>query len=252
MRLRAGEEERFRILDSGRRFAIYLTNVLMAEALPRCGVSGSDAGGSSGAEIPLRPGRYSDVHDLAIITVTMESRWMRSLLPTVFDHVGEISVDVVVVDNDSKDGTAELVANQFPEARTLWSANHGFGYANNRGLMTCNARYVLFLNPDTEIIDGTFADLVRLMDERPNVGLVGCRQIIAEDGSLCPTGRYFPERAPSAWRCRDRRAACRGVRVGSVSVSSTCAGYDARVRLRLDDGLVYARASRGARKCRLV
>jgi GT2 family glycosyltransferase len=51
---------------------------------------------------------------------------------------------------------------------------------------------VLFLNPDTEILDGTFANLVRLMDERPTVGLVGCRQIISEDMSLCFTGRYFP------------------------------------------------------------
>ena len=133
------------------------------------------------------------MHDLAIITIsTNESHWIRALLPTVFDHIGEISADVVVVDNDSRDGTAELVANEFPEARTVWSANHGFGHANNRALMTCNARYVLFLNPDTEIIDGTFADLVALMDARPTVGLVGCRQIIDEDGSLCPTAYYFP------------------------------------------------------------
>ena len=90
------------------------------------------------------------------------------------------------------DGIADIVANEFPRARTIWSANHGFGHGNNRALMTTNARYVLFLNPDTEIIEGNFAELVRLMDERPSVGLVGCRQIIAEDGSLCMTGRYFP------------------------------------------------------------
>ena len=137
-------------------------------------------------------GRYFAMNDLAIITVTMKSHWLRALLPTVFDHAGDISTDVVVVDNDSRDGTAELVAEHFPEARTVWSANHGFGYGNNRALMTCNARYVLFLNPDTEILDGTFADLVALMDARPTVGLVGCRQIISEDGSLCPTARYFP------------------------------------------------------------
>jgi N-acetylglucosaminyl-diphospho-decaprenol L-rhamnosyltransferase len=145
------------------------------------------------AQDRARAGRYCDVHDLAIITIsTNESHWVRALLPTVFDHIGEISTDVVVVDNDSHDGTAELVANQFPEARTVWSANHGFGHANNRALMTCNARYVLFLNPDTEITDGTFAELVALMDARPTVGLVGCRQIVNEDGALCPTAYYFP------------------------------------------------------------
>ena len=114
------------------------------------------------------------MHDLAIITVsTNESHWIRPMLPTVFAHMGDIKADVVVVDNDSHDGTADVVATEFPEARTVWSANHGFGHGNNRALMTCNARYVLFLNPDTEILEGSFAELVRLMDERPMVGLVG-------------------------------------------------------------------------------
>jgi GT2 family glycosyltransferase len=137
--------------------------------------------------------RFCGMHDLAIITIsTNESHWIRALLPTVFEHLGDISADVVVVDNDSHDGVADLVAEQFPGARTVWSANHGFGHANNRALMTCNARYVLFLNPDTEIVDGTFADLVALMDARPTLGLVGCRQVINEDGDLCPTAYYFP------------------------------------------------------------
>jgi N-acetylglucosaminyl-diphospho-decaprenol L-rhamnosyltransferase len=132
------------------------------------------------------------VHDLAIITVsTNEAHWIRSCLPTVFDHMGDISGDVVVVDNDSHDETADVVATEFPAARSVWSRNHGFGHANNRALMTCNARYVLFLNPDTEILEGTFAQLVDMMDERPTVGLVGCRQITGE-GRLDETIRYFP------------------------------------------------------------
>ena len=146
------------------------------------------------------------MHDLAIIIVsTNESHWIRALLPTVFAHLGDISADVVVVDNDSRDGIADVVADEFPEARTVWSANHGFGHANNRGLMTCNARYVLFLNPDTEILEGTFAELVRLMDERPTVGLVGCRQIIARGRLAVHDGPLLPERAA---RTR-RRAVCR-------------------------------------------
>jgi hypothetical protein len=73
----------------------------------------------------------------------------------------------------------------------VWSRNHGFGHANNRALMTCNARYVLFLNPDTVIIEGTFAELVRMMDDRPGVGLVGVRQM-TPDGRLDTTIRRFP------------------------------------------------------------
>jgi N-acetylglucosaminyl-diphospho-decaprenol L-rhamnosyltransferase len=132
------------------------------------------------------------IHDLAIIIVsTGEAHWIRRLLPTLFDRVGDIRADVVVVDNGSLDDTAEVVEKEFPSARAVASTNGGFGHANNRALMTCNARYVLFLNPDTEIIEGSFTELVHLLDERPAVGLAGCRQITPTDG-LDMTIRYFP------------------------------------------------------------
>jgi GT2 family glycosyltransferase len=132
------------------------------------------------------------VDDIAIITVsTNEAHWIRPCLTTVFAHLGDIKADVVVVDNESTDGLADMLAEEFPEARVVPSRNHGFSHANNRALMTVDARYVLFLNPDTEIVEGTFAELVRAMDERPTVGLVGVRQITGR-GNLDTTIRYFP------------------------------------------------------------
>jgi GT2 family glycosyltransferase len=146
---------------------------------------------SGGAEAGT-PAQRTVLHDLAIITVsTNESHWVRASLNTVFAHVGDVSVDVVVVDNDSSDGIGDMVATEFPLARVVRSHNHGFSHANNRGLMTCNARYVLFLNPDTEILEGSFAELVRMMDERPRVGLAGARQITGE-GRLDKTIRHSP------------------------------------------------------------
>jgi GT2 family glycosyltransferase len=131
-------------------------------------------------------------HDLAIIIVsTNEARWLTPCLETIFEHAGHLELDVVVADNESTDGTRELVEHEFPRARVVACENRGFAHANNRGLMTTNARYVLFLNPDTEILEGTFEDLVRAMDDRPEVGLVGARQLTA-DGALFPTIRRFP------------------------------------------------------------
>ena len=131
------------------------------------------------------------MHDLAIIIVsTNEGSWLRPCLASVFAHSGDATLDVVVVDNESTDETADVVA-AFPGARLVPSQNRGFSHANNRGLMTCDARYVLFLNPDTEVLEGTFADVVRLLDERPSVGLVGVRQVTA-DGELFPTIRRSP------------------------------------------------------------
>src|SRR4051794_7667901 len=105
------------------------------------------------------------MHDLAIIIVsTNEADWLRACLPTVFAAAGGLDVDVVVVDNDSADGTRALVESEFGQARIVACANHGFPHANNRALMTIDARYVLFLNPDTEVLEGTFAELLERMD----------------------------------------------------------------------------------------
>src|SRR5215467_14417492 len=127
------------------------------------------------------------MHDLAIIIVsTNEAHWLDANLRSVHEHAGELSLDIVVVDNASTDGTAEFVAREFPDARTVRCANHGFPHANNRALMTVDARYVLLLNPDTEILEGNLAELVAELDERPTLGLVGVRQV-GPDGSLHPT-----------------------------------------------------------------
>jgi N-acetylglucosaminyl-diphospho-decaprenol L-rhamnosyltransferase len=132
------------------------------------------------------------VHDLAIIVVsTNEANWLRPCLATVFGRQGDIDLDVVIADNGSRDGTRELVEREFPGARVVTCENRGFAHANNCALTTCNARFVLFLNPDTEIIAGTFAELVETLDARPDVGLAGVKQVTA-DGALWPTIRRFP------------------------------------------------------------
>jgi len=137
-------------------------------------------------------GPTTDQADVAIIIVsTNEAKWLEPALSTVFAHAGAAKLDVVVVDNESSDGTRELVESKFPAARVVDSQNKGFAHANNRGAETCSARYVLFLNPDTEIVDGTFGELAAALDARPDVGMAGVRQLTG-DGTLWPTIRYFP------------------------------------------------------------
>lgn len=130
-------------------------------------------------------------HDLCVIVVSHEGkRWLERALASLFEHAGGVSLDVVVVDNGS-DGSAEYVEERFPAVRVIRCENRGFGHANNRGLETAHARYVLFLNPDTEVLEGTLAGLVAALDARPEIGLVGVRQLRA-DGSLAPSIRRFP------------------------------------------------------------
>jgi N-acetylglucosaminyl-diphospho-decaprenol L-rhamnosyltransferase len=132
------------------------------------------------------------VRELAVIIVTHNSAgWLRPCLSSVYAHAGTAKLDVVVVDNESSDGSAELVEREFPRARVLASANNGFAYGNNRGLETVTAPFVLLLNPDTEIVDGTLGELVDLMQANPALGMAGCRHVNSA-GVVHPTIRRFP------------------------------------------------------------
>lgn len=129
---------------------------------------------------------------LSVIIVSANSAsWLRPCLTTLFARAGKVDLDVVVVAAGCTDDTVALVEREFPRARTISCDNLGFAHANNCGLRTVDADWALFLNPDTEILDGTLADLLERLDSDPTVGLVGVRQITSE-GRVSRTIRRFP------------------------------------------------------------
>lgn len=129
--------------------------------------------------------------DLAVVIVSSNTaHFLPACLGSLFARAGDVELEAVVVCN-ADDGSAELVERDFPSARVVRCENRGFAHGNNRGLLVCDARYVLFLNPDTEILEGTLAELVALLDRRPELGLAGVRQL-TPDGVLYPTIRRFP------------------------------------------------------------
>lgn len=154
----------------------------------------------SAPQAPKAPIRYLCVdpsgtpqspHDLCVIIVSHDGRrWLEGALRSLLEHAGDLRLDVVVVDNGS-DGSADYVEERFEAVRTIRCQNRGFGHANNRALETADARYVLFLNPDTEVLEGSLTTLVGVLDTQPDVGLTGVRQLRA-DGSLAPSIRRFP------------------------------------------------------------
>ena len=83
---------------------------------------------------------------------------------------------VEVVDNASGDGTAEMVAREFPDAiLTVNPDNAGFGRANNPALARGEAPYALVLNPDTRVTPGALDSLLALLEAHPEVGMIGPR-----------------------------------------------------------------------------
>ena len=91
---------------------------------------------------------------------------------------------LIVVDMASNDGTKELVQEKFPEVDVVASKNNlGFAKGNNLARKLVNAEYVLFLNPDTKIVGKVIQNTIRVLDERKDIGAVGCR-VMLPNGKL--------------------------------------------------------------------
>lgn len=105
------------------------------------------------------------------------------------------TLEVIVVDNASADGSREMVRRKHPWARLIVNeVNRGFTQGNNQGLARARSRYTLLLNPDTEVRPGALATMIGWMDEHPKVGALGPR-VFYPDGSVQPTRRRFPSLA---------------------------------------------------------
>lgn len=103
-------------------------------------------------------------------------------------------LEVLVVDNDSADGSVEMLAGEFPQAAVIANReNVGFGRANNQALADCRGRYVLLLNPDTEILDDAVGVMVRYLDSHADVGALGCRLLNSNGTYQRWTAGAFPD-----------------------------------------------------------
>ena len=129
---------------------------------------------------------------VAVVIVSYDVRDLLAGCLTSLDGQGE-SLEVVVVDNASRDGSAEMVAADFPNASLIQNhENRGFGAAANQGIAATVAPYVLSLNPDTVLHPGAISGLIAYLDQHPEVGAVGPK-ILRQDGSLdLASRRSFP------------------------------------------------------------
>jgi hypothetical protein len=141
------------------------------------------AGAASAAGGAAAPGP-----DLSVVVVSWNTRDdLRACLRSTLDGLAGIAGEVIVVDNASSDGSAEMVAAEFPEVRLVRSPeNVGFAGGCNAGLAVAAGRNLLLLNPDTVVVGDVLAATVRYLDDHPEVGALGCR-VLDADGSVSPT-----------------------------------------------------------------
>jgi GT2 family glycosyltransferase len=131
--------------------------------------------------------------DVSVVVVSFNTRdTLRDCLCAVFRSKGDLTLQVIVVDNASTDGSAEMITRDFPQVELIPSeVNLGFGKANNLGFERAQGRYIVLLNSDAFLDERSLALSVAHMDANPAAGLGGGR-LVGRDASFQPSARMFP------------------------------------------------------------
>jgi N-acetylglucosaminyl-diphospho-decaprenol L-rhamnosyltransferase len=132
--------------------------------------------------------------DVTVIVVAHDVREeVLACLASVEEHAESVRAEIVLVDNASRDGTAEAVAEVFPKVEVVSLARNVGVAARNAGLRRARGRLRMFLDSDARLTAGALPELVAYLDAHPEAGLVGPK-LVYEDGTLQLSARRFPPR----------------------------------------------------------
>ena len=123
--------------------------------------------------------------ELTVIVVTWNTRELTlRCLETLFDNTPDLSMQVIVADNNSEDGSADAIAQRFPQVHLIRNpGDFGFARANNVAMEFVDTEWVLLLNPDTEVHQNAINNLLAFSKKHPEAGITGGRTVFP-DGSL--------------------------------------------------------------------
>ena len=125
---------------------------------------------------------------LSVIIVNYNVKYfLEQCLHSVQKACTNIDFEIWVVDNNSVDGSVEMIQQKFPAVKIISNNyNNGFSKANNQAIVKSSGEYILILNPDTVVEEDTFSKIIEFMDSHPEAGALGVKMI---DGS----GKFLPE-----------------------------------------------------------
>ncbi len=131
--------------------------------------------------------------DVSVIIVNLNTcELLDACLASVERERVTISLEAIVIDNGSSDGSVAMVAEKYPATLLLKNArNQGFARPNNEGLRRAQGRHLLLLNSDTVVRPGAFRTMVEFLDAHPEAGACGPR-LIYPDGRLQYSAKGFP------------------------------------------------------------
>jgi len=136
------------------------------------------------------------MNDLGVCIVTRSSKEViLDCLDALYKQTQGLDMDVVVVDNDSRDGTVDAVRLHFPDVKLILNhENLGYSKAVNQGLRVLDAKFYVLLNPDATILDRALIRLIGFMGENPQAGIC-VPKVMNSDGTIqlqCRRGEARP------------------------------------------------------------
>jgi GT2 family glycosyltransferase len=144
---------------------------------------------------PLRKPETADgLSALTIVIVNWNSGgFLQSCVQSIPETAGRLPVKVIVIDNASRDGSAQFLEQAPARARYIQSgANLGFGRGNNLAKPHVRPGYVLFLNPDTVLKENTLARMLEFFEAHREVGAMGCRMVFPDGQVADQNLQWFP------------------------------------------------------------
>jgi GT2 family glycosyltransferase len=136
---------------------------------------------------------FRSVTDLSIVIVSWNTKkYLEECLTSLRTIDGNLSVEIIVVDNASSDGSPEMIRNQFPNVKLIESgANLGFAGGNNVGLKEASGKYICLINSDVNVPPDCLPKMHSYMEQQPTIGLLG-PGMLRTDGRVHRSGMRFP------------------------------------------------------------
>jgi len=130
---------------------------------------------------------------LSIIIVSFNAKeFLKKCLESIYRYIDISAYEIIVVDNDSIDGSAKMVKKEFSKVELIEnSKNLGFAKAVNQGIREAKGEFIFLLNPDSEIKRGVLRKLIEFAEKNPDAGVVGVK-LLNPDGSIQPSIYHFP------------------------------------------------------------
>jgi hypothetical protein len=136
---------------------------------------------------------------VSIVIVTWNSwEYLPACLDSIFSQ-REVDKEVLVIDNDSGDGSAEKLSKSYPQVKSIANTrNSGYAKACNQGMKEAKGEFILLLNPDTVLRAGSLTKMIAFMTQNPEMGALG-PQLLNLDGTVQPSCRRFPTYTTLLW-----------------------------------------------------